>query len=113
MATTDYRVKKNIDEIFKLINYPLVTPQALLDNLDLEHYSKITYTKCNEQLMVELNCSVLGRETKYLYTFDTDKKLQTILSKVENEEPYLIFSRSDSLKASIQSYQQISKEKAC
>jgi len=113
MAINDYRIQKSIDKVYQLINHPLVTPASLLENLNIENYSKIVYSKKGDLLNVELTCRILGKEMKYLYSFNAEQNLQTIITQTENEEPYLVFNRTDELKSALASYNKVVDEKVC
>lgn len=113
MAYLDHRITKSVDMIYELTEYPLVTPATLLENLSYKHYSSILFKKKEENLIVELKCQILGKEMIYLYVFDKEQKLQTILSKSEEDEPCMLFSRSEELDKAKNFFIQASKELAC
>ena len=53
-------MNKYIDNIFKLLYSPIVTPYNLLENAKLKNYSYVKYYKGSDGLITEMKCIVDG-----------------------------------------------------
>lgn len=85
-----------IDEIYKMLKSPIVTPYNLLENAKLENYDYVKYYKGDSGLICEMDCLVDDIKTIFLYHFDEHDFLQKILM-CQNNNIKCVFKRDDEL----------------
>ena len=94
----DYRSFKAFKEIYSLTNTQLITPENLLSNIELPNFRSIKYSKIDEELIVEISCELENaKEAQFIYSFDSRRFLQTVLSKVEGDGCSILFERESSI----------------
>ncbi|TKH08500.1 hypothetical protein FC678_20080 [Peribacillus simplex] len=81
-----------IEKLYEETYSPKLTPQTLLNNLNLPNYTKINFEKVNGVLIAHTFCYLQdGLEAEYRYYFKDDLlyKLESIIS----EERKIIYNR--------------------
>jgi|GEM_PF-6939389 len=89
-------VDKKIDELFKLMTSPLVTPFNLLENISLDNYVSINYHKDNSSILADIVFLSHNEEITYRYVFDMNYHLQNIY-EVDNDKLIERFNREDTV----------------
>lgn len=90
-------------EIYDLTYLPLLTPYNLLDNLKLENYISIKYTKKNRNVIAEIDCTVDDRKVTFYYEFDLENNL-SLVYYYENKHKEYLFNRESMLKELRETY---------
>lgn len=83
-----------MDELFKLLKSPLVTPFNLLENITLNNYVSIKYYKDNDSILADIVFLSYNEEITYRYVFDKNYFLQEIY-EVDDGKLIKRFSRED------------------
>ncbi|MFR5264568.1 hypothetical protein [Clostridium sp.] len=81
------------NEIYDLTFLPLVTPNSLLDNLNLENYESINYIKKEDYLIAEVKCVIDKKAIIFNYEFNNENYLDCIYF-IENGNKEFLFSRA-------------------
>ncbi|EOU2100369.1 hypothetical protein C0L85_03870 [Clostridium perfringens] len=102
-----------VDEIYKLTYSPLLTPYNLLDNLNLENYITINYSKVDNNILSEIVCLIDDVKMNFYYLFDEQQFLKEIYY-FENEVKHFLFNREFALEEARLEYTSInSNEEKC
>lgn len=83
-----------IQNLYKLIHTPIVTPFNLLENSKLKNYNYVKYYKGSAGLVCEMECVVEERLEKFFYFFDNKDYLQKIERQTKGSKRELLFDRS-------------------
>lgn len=94
---------KKIDLIYKLKNTAILTPHNLVDNIHLDNYKSINYTKDGDRIICEMISTEEGGLVKYYYEFDNNNYLQ-LAYIIDVDEKYEIFNREKELDIAIKDY---------
>lgn len=82
-----------LKELYELTYTPLVTPYNILENIKLDNYKYIKYSKWEEGIVAEINCLVDDEvDTIFMYYFDDKNYLQKIYMKQDDEGSF-VFNR--------------------
>ncbi|MBO0557432.1 hypothetical protein EXQ41_16255 [Clostridium botulinum] len=102
-----------IDEIYKMLKSPIVTPYNLLENAKLNNYDYVKYYKGDKGLICEMDCLVDDIQTTFLYYFDENDFLQKILM-TQNGDTKCVFKRDKELEKLKQEFKKnYSKKQLC
>lgn len=99
---------RKINEIYNLMYSDVITPYNLLENIYLDHYTQVNFTKHKDEIVCELKCIVDEVEEVYNYYFDNNK-LSKIITYEDGKE-LVLFDREDELKKAIDGYKILSKQ---
>lgn len=83
-----------IDEYVELLNSAIVTPFNLLENIKLDNYVSINYSKKDGFIVADIIFLVNNDQIKYQYHFDMNNHLQKIFY-VSGNEKTLEFDREE------------------
>ena len=98
-------------ELYKLLFSPIVTPNNLLDNIDLTNYEYVNYYKTNNCISCKLMCKLEnGADAMFTYHFDREKRLDTIYRQLKDKEEELVFSRKIALSDAISFLENLSSQ---
>lgn len=93
-------MKKLINDIYKLTETTIVTPQNLVSNITLPNYKEINFKKTKKEIV----CSMTEENgMNYLYYFDMKLKLKRALAFVDGEE-IILFDREVELNNLLRKY---------
>lgn len=84
-----------IDKIYELTYSPLLTPYNLLDNLSLDNYLSINYTKIDNDILSKITCLIDDRNIDFFYLFDEKQFLKEIYYYENNIKEYLFNRDAD------------------
>lgn len=98
-------------EIYDLTYLPLLTPYNLIDNLKLENYISVKYTKKDNNIIAEIDCVIDERIMTFYYEFDSESNLRLVYYYENNNIEYL-FDRESMLKELKQIYNDNNKVKS-
>lgn len=85
-----------IDNIYNLTYNEILTPYNLIDNLKLDNYYEIKYSKNNKGVIAEVICDVSQTRTSFYYQFNFDNFLNEIYYFEGSKKEYL-FNRFNEL----------------
>lgn len=91
------------NKIYDLSYLPLLTPYNLLDNLKLDNYTSVNYTKTTSGIIAEVNCLVNKSPMSFYYEFDLSNNLNKIYYYEDNNIDFL-FDRTELLDKYRKSY---------
>lgn len=89
-------MKTIVDRIFRLTEEPILTPQNLLSNVKLEHYTSVNYTYENEGI----KCTMIGLGDNEIirYTYQFDQRDYLIKSEAQiGDDIEVLFDRKKEL----------------
>ena len=101
-------MKELINQVYELTNLAILTPQNLVENIQLDNYLEIKYFKEKGMVVCEMLTEEEGEIIKYSYHFSMDNQLQLAYATYYDEKIYL-FDRSKELKELLNDYKE-SKE---
>ena len=84
------------NEIYDLTYLPLLTPANLIENLNLDNFKNINYSKNEIGIMAEVICEINKSMMKFYYQFDSKNFINTIYY-YENNEIEFMFDRKKML----------------
>lgn len=96
-------MKNLMEQVYGLTNLALLTPQNLVENIQLENYLEIKYYKNEKEIICEMVTEEEDEEIRYIYSFTKNGQLQTIFAAYEGEEMEL-FDRSKELQLLLNEY---------
>ncbi|GKZ03065.1 hypothetical protein ANS017_17260 [Paraclostridium bifermentans] len=84
------------NEIYDLTYLPLLTPANLIENLNLDNFKNINYSKNEIGIMAQVICEIDKSMIKFYYQFDSKNFIDTIYY-YENNEIEFMFDRKKML----------------
>lgn len=93
------------DRIFELKYLPIVTPHNLLENIKLNNYESIRFSKKDGLIVCELVCLIDDESINFFYEFDNNEFLQSSYY-YENGKKILLFCREVEFQNLINKYQE-------
>lgn len=107
-------MKEIISRIYELTNAAILTPYNLLENITLDNYYEINYSKKAKRIIYEMLCIEEKDSIIYHYEFDFDNKLQLAYALFDKEKLSL-FDREKELQELLWKYDCYNekKKKAC
>lgn len=96
-------MKSLMNQVYELTNLALLTPQNLVENIQLENYLEIKYYKDDKEIVCEMITEDDGERTKYVYHFSKNNQLQTLFAVCE-EECIEMFDRKKELQTLLNEY---------
>lgn len=96
-------MSKQINLIYKLRDTSILTPHNLVDNIHLDNYKSINYTKDGDKIICEMTSIEDDRLVNYYYQFDNNNYLQCAYI-IDGNEKYEIFNREKELDLAIKNY---------
>lgn len=84
------------NEIYDLTYLPLVTPSNLIDNLKLDNFIGINYSKNEIGIIAEVLCYIDKDKMSFFYQFD-DKNYLDSIYYFENDMVEYMFNRKEKL----------------
>ena len=69
------------DELYQLVFSPMVKPENLLDNIRLENYKSVSFSRTSDGLMATMKCAVENEICVFIYRFDEREYLQRVEMK--------------------------------
>lgn len=84
------------NEIYDLTYLPLLTPANLLENLNLDNFMAINYSKNETGIIAEVICYVDKDKMTFFYQFD-DKNFIDSIYYLENDIIEYMFNRKEKL----------------
>lgn len=89
-------MEDKIQQLYELLFSPIITPHNLVDNVKLDNYEYVNYSKHNNKILVSMKCQ-LDKETKALfnYFFDLDDNLQKVIMQTSKCEEVIFDRQSD------------------
>lgn len=103
-------MKDIINRIYELTNSTILTPYNLLDNILLENYKEIKFTKDQNIIKCEILAIEDNNKDIFFYEFDYNNKLQLAYTINENETIEL-FNRQKELNTLLTDYKFIQNKK--
>lgn len=103
-------MKNIINRIYELTNSSILTPYNLLDNILLENYKEIKFTKDQNIIKCEILAIEDNNKDIFFYEFDNKNKLQLAYTISENETIEL-FNRKKELDTLLTDYKLIKSKK--
>lgn len=101
-------MKNLMCQVYELTNLALLTPQNLVENIQLENYLEIKYYKCAEEIVCEMITEEDNEQVKYLYYFSNNSQLQRAFAICSGEKIEL-FDRSKELEGLLDEYDKMVK----
>ncbi|OYP41964.1 hypothetical protein C8E03_105142 [Lachnotalea glycerini] len=93
-----------INQIYGLTNIALLTPQNLVENIQLDNYLEIKYFTKNNEIVCEMLTEDEDKEKAvYLYYFNMKNQLQRAYAEYRNEN-IEIFNRGKELECLLAEY---------
>lgn len=83
-------------KIYDLTYHSILTPSNLLDNLKLDNYTNLNYSKKDGFTVCEIKCLVDGEQWEFYYTFDQNDHLQ-LAYYIEDDQRFFLFNRKEEL----------------
>ncbi|HBE9815600.1 hypothetical protein ACWJU0_05000 [Clostridioides difficile] len=80
------------NDIYDLTYLPLLTPTNLIENLSLDNFHKINYSKNKTGILAEVLCTVDKQKINFYYQFDCKNFLDKIYY-YENKQIEYLFNR--------------------
>lgn len=107
-------MKEIINRIYELTNAAILTPYNLLENITLDNYHEINYSKKAKHIICEMLCIEEKDSITYHYEFDFDNKLLHAYALLD-EEKLPLFDREKELQELLLKYDHYSemKKQAC
>lgn len=99
-----------INRIYELTNSVILTPHNLLDNIMLENYKEIKYSKNGDVIICEITVVEEGEKESFLYEFDFDNKLQRAYA-LNCGDRFDIFDREKELKDILLQYDSLGRRR--
>jgi len=96
-------MKEIISRIYELTNAAILTPYNLLENITLDNYYEIKYSKKAKHIICEMLCIEEKDSIIYHYEFDFDNKLQLAYALLDKEKLSL-FDREKELQELLWKY---------
>lgn len=96
-------MKSLMNQVYELTNLALLTPQNLVENIQLENYLEIKYYKHDKEIICEIITEDDGEEIKYIYHFSKSNQLQTLVA-VCGKEKFEMFDRNTELQVLLDEY---------
>ncbi|AGL03483.1 hypothetical protein [Desulfoscipio gibsoniae] len=86
-------MEDKIQQLYELLFSPILTPHNLVDNVKLDNYEYVNYSKHNDGILVSMKCQ-LDKQTQaiFYYYFDFNDNLQKVIMKTSEYEE-VIFNR--------------------
>ena len=84
--------------IYDLTYQSILTPYNLLDNLKLDNYTNINYSKKNEMIICEIKCLIDDESWLFYYIFDKKNHLQEAFY-IDNDQKVYLFNRKTELES--------------
>lgn len=78
-------MKDLMNQVYGLTNLALLTPQNLVENIQLNNYLEIKYYKDDNEIICEMLAEDDGERVKYVYHFSKNNQLQTLFAVCEDE----------------------------
>lgn len=103
-------MKSLMNQVYELTNLALLTPQNLVENIQLENYLEIKYYKSAEEIVCEMITEDDNEQVKYLYYFSNDSQLQRAFAVCSGENIEL-FDRNKELEVLLDEYDKMVKAK--
>jgi len=101
-------LKEYIENIYKLLHSPLVTPYNLLENAKLPNYEYVNFYKEDKVLISEMKCTLDdGNKAIFYYHFDQDDNLQYVYMS-QGKQKHCVFNRHLETEKMISKYQKYS-----
>ena len=82
--------------IYDLTYQSILTPHNLLDNLELDNYTNLNYSKKDGMTVCEIRCLVDDEAWVFYYLFNKESHLQSAYY-IENNEKVYLFNRKSEL----------------
>lgn len=82
------------NEIYDLTYLPILTPANLIENLKLDNFTEINYSKNETGILAKILCFIDGNEMTFYYQFDSKNFLSTIYY-LENSKIEYMFNRNE------------------
>lgn len=87
----------NIEQLYKLVFSPLITPYNLLENAKLDNYEYVNYSTENNKFIVEMKCTMEDNsKAVFTYFFDKNDNLQKAIM-LSNGIHETIFDRNEEM----------------
>lgn len=86
------------NRIYDLTYESILTPHNLIDNLQLDNYQSLHYSKQDGFIVCEIKCIVDSVEWCFYYLFNKDNSLQSAYY-LENGERSYLFNRATELES--------------
>lgn len=101
-------MKSSMNQLYELTNLALLTPQNLVENIQLDNYLEIRYYTKNKEIICEMLAEDEDGVVTYIYYFSMKNQLQRVYATYGDENMEL-FDRSKELKAALDEYDQRKK----
>lgn len=96
-------MKDLMNRVYGLTNLALLTPQNLVENIQLENYLEIKYYKDDKEIICEMITEDDGEEIRYIYHFSKCNQLQALVA-VCGDENIEMFDRNTELQVLLDEY---------
>ena len=96
-------MKDLMNRVYGLTNLALLTPQNLVENIQLENYLEIKYYKDDKEIICEMITEDDGEEIRYIYHFSKSNQLQALVA-VCGKEHIEMFDRNTELQVLLDEY---------
>lgn len=96
-------MKDLMNRVYGLTNLALLTPQNLVENIQLENYLEIKYYKDDKEIICEMITEDDGEEIRYIYHFSKNNQLQALVALC-GEERIEMFDRNTELQVLLDEY---------
>ena len=85
------------EKLYEEMYSPKITPQQLIDNAKISHYSHVNFKFENDFLHVETKCKIDEELANFYYIFDKEDHLLTLTSVIGDKEK-IIYNRENAIK---------------
>lgn len=90
-------MEKYVEQLYKLMYSPIITPYNLLENAKLDNYSYVNYYKGERGLIAEMKCTTkYNQEAVFYYLFDENDHIYKIERDICNERE-VMFEREEEI----------------
>lgn len=101
-------MKSLMNQLYELTNLALLTPQNLVENIQLDNYLEIRYYTKNKEIICEMSAEDEDGMVTYVYYFSMTNQLQRAYAAYGDENIEL-FDRNKELRVVLDDYDQRKK----
>ena len=102
-------MKSLISQVYELTNLAILTPQNLVENIQLDNYLEIKYYKREDEIVCEMLTEDDNEKIIYFYYFSKNNQLQRAFA-MYGDENIELFDRNKDLEVLLDEYEKMVKE---